>query len=307
MDRMDSQPSLQPDPPLRFGLVGAGPWATGVHAPAIAAHPATELVSVWARRPAAAQELATAHGAAVAADPDELFASVDAVAFAVPPDVQADLAGRAAAAGRHLVLEKPIGADPTQARQLVDAVGAAGVAALVLLTKRYDPNVVQWLAAAHDTAGWATGSATWIGGALLSGPFSHSPWRHEHGGIADVGPHVFDLLDAALGPIVDVIAATHGDHDVWHVLLAHESDARSTASMSLALPVQPSAIDVTIYGTAGRRTLPPFTTPTSQCYANMLTELTTMIRTGRTEHPLDVHRGLHLQRVIERARQLALS
>ncbi|NYJ08061.1 hypothetical protein [Petropleomorpha daqingensis] len=33
---------------------------------------------------------------------DELLASCDAVACAVPPDVQADLAPRAAAAGRHL-------------------------------------------------------------------------------------------------------------------------------------------------------------------------------------------------------------
>lgn len=293
--------------PLRFGLVGAGPWARTVHAPAIAAHPATELVSVWARRPDAARELAAAHGAEVATDPREMFAAVDAVAFAVPPDVQAELAVQAAAASRHLVLEKPIGADTAQARRLADAVSAAGVASLVLLTKRYDPNVVAWLDEAAANDGWATGRAAWIGGALLSGPFSHSPWRHERGGLVDVGPHTFDLLDAALGPIVDVVAATHGEHDVWHVLLAHESGARSTASMSLALPVEPSVIDVAIYGAAGSHTLPPFTTPTSRCYANMLTELTTMIDTHRTEHPLDVRRGLHLQHVIERAERLALS
>jgi predicted dehydrogenase len=307
MDGMDHQPAQLPDTPLRFGLIGAGPWATNVHAPAIAAHPATALVSVWARRRAAAEEIATAHGATVAADPAELFANVDAVAFAVPPDIQAELASRAAAAGRHLVLEKPIGANPAQAQGLADAVDASGVAALVLLTKRYDPDVVEWLEQGRQAGGWATGSATWIGGALLSGPFSHSPWRQDRGGVVDVGPHVFDLLDAALGPIVDVLAATHGEHDVWHVLLAHENGARSNAAMSLALPVQPNAIDVTIYGTAGRHVLPPFTTPTSDCYANMLTELATMVRTGRTKHPLDVHRGLHLQHVIDRAERLALS
>ncbi|HVV20705.1 MAG TPA: Gfo/Idh/MocA family oxidoreductase, partial [Pseudonocardiaceae bacterium] len=84
----------EPDRPVRFGLVGAGPWAADVHAPALAAHPGTELVAVWARRPAAAGGIAQRHGCAVAADPDALFADVDAVAFAVPPGVQAELAAR---------------------------------------------------------------------------------------------------------------------------------------------------------------------------------------------------------------------
>ncbi|HEX4704593.1 MAG TPA: Gfo/Idh/MocA family oxidoreductase, partial [Pseudonocardiaceae bacterium] len=160
----------QPQTPLRFGLIGAGPWATMVHAPAIAAHPGTELVSVWARRPDAAAELAAKYGATVADDPDELIASVDAVAFAVPPGVQADIAIRAAAAGRHLLLEKPIGATVADAERLADAVAEARVATIVLLTLRYAPEVIEWLAAARESGGWATGAATWYADALLSGP-----------------------------------------------------------------------------------------------------------------------------------------
>lgn len=307
MDDMDHQPSRQPDNPVRFGLIGAGPWATNVHAPAIAAHPATELVTVWARRPEAAQALARRHGALVATDPTRVFADVDAVAFAVPPDVQAELAGKAAAAGKHLVLDKPIGGQPADAERLADAIGAAGVASLVFLTKRYDPTVVTWLDTVRDTGGWATGAATWIGGALLAGPYSNSPWRQQRGGLMDVGPHTFDLLDASLGPITDVIAATHADHDVWHVLLAHESGARSTVSISLALPIQPNTIDLTLHGTNGKTTLPESATPAVDSYAVLLTELAAMIRTGRTAHPLDVRRGLHLQRMIDKAERLALS
>lgn len=303
MERMDHQSSQHPDRPLRFGLVGAGPWATAVHAPAIAAHPGTELVSVWARRRDAADALAKEHGAAVAQRPEDLFADVDAVAFAVPPDVQAELATQAARAGRHLVLDKPIAGSLAGAQRLADEVAAAGVASLVLLTKRYDPAVVEWLTTARTAGGWATASATWIGGALLGGPYSNSPWRHEQGAIADIGPHTFDLVDAALGPITDVVAATRSGHDVWHVLLAHESGARSGALLSIGLPVQPTAIEITLYGTVGRLALPTTETPATACYARMLDELTSMIAAGRVEHPLDVRRGLHLQRIIEAAQR----
>jgi predicted dehydrogenase len=303
MGTMDHVPSQQPDTPLRVGLVGAGPWATHVHAPAIAAHPRTELVSVWARRPDAAAELAKAHGATAAADPAELIADVAAVAFAVPPDVQADLAVRAAEAGRHLVLEKPIGASVAEAQRLADAVRAAGVASLILLTSRYAPEVAAWVATARSTGGWAAGTAMWAGGALLAGPYSHSPWRHERGGLMDVGPHTFDLLEAGLGPIVDVLGASHGDHDVWQILFAHESGARSTAFISLALP-DTDVFDLTLYGQSGAFPLPERTTSTEDCYAALLDEFVSMIAEGRTRHPLDVRRGLHLQRVIERVEGL---
>ncbi|MDQ1396460.1 MAG: hypothetical protein QOG64_1719, partial [Acidimicrobiaceae bacterium] len=39
---------------LAVGLVGAGPWATMVHAPVLSAGPETLLAGVWARRPEAA-------------------------------------------------------------------------------------------------------------------------------------------------------------------------------------------------------------------------------------------------------------
>ena len=50
------------DDRLKVGVVGAGPWATLVHAPMIAASEQTELSGVWARRPEAASNLAGAHG-----------------------------------------------------------------------------------------------------------------------------------------------------------------------------------------------------------------------------------------------------
>ena len=93
---------------LRVGLVGAGPWAHKVHGPGLARHPGTDFVATWARRPEAATATAALGGATAVADFDEFLDQVDAVAFAVPPAVQGELALKAARAGKHLILEKPV-------------------------------------------------------------------------------------------------------------------------------------------------------------------------------------------------------
>lgn len=112
------------------------------------------LRAVWARRPEAAKELAEAHGAQAVDDFDELLDQVDAVAFAVPPAVQAELAVKAAEAGKHLILEKPIAADLDGALRLADAVEAAGVAALVVLILRFSPMTREWLDGIKEAGGW---------------------------------------------------------------------------------------------------------------------------------------------------------
>src|SRR5690242_15290101 len=111
-----------------------------VHAPILAAHPETELVGVWARRPEAAEKLAGKHGASPFADYAALLDASDAIAFCVPPNVQAEMAVVAAKAGKTLLLEKPIALDLAAAQELVDAIDGAGVRSVLLLSLRYaDP------------------------------------------------------------------------------------------------------------------------------------------------------------------------
>lgn len=143
--------------PVRVGLVGAGPWARAVHARVLAAGPETRLTSVWARRPEAARETAAPHGATVAATFEELLDDCEAVAFSVPPSVQAELAVRAAEAGKALLLEKPLALDLASARRLVDAVDASGVVSQLVLTNRYHPATRRFLAEARalDVSGRA--------------------------------------------------------------------------------------------------------------------------------------------------------
>lgn len=289
---------------LRIGLVGAGPWATTVHAPVIAAHPQTELVGVWARRPDAAAALAGEHGAEPFDSVRSLIGAVDAVAFAVPPAVQVPLAIEAARAGRHLILEKPLASGLDDAYRLVDAVATAGVASIVMLVMRFAPEVQGWLESVTSTGGWRAGTARWLSGALLGGPYSGSPWRHEDGALADVGPHTIDLVDAALGEVTDVLAAARAEPDVWHLILGHRGGATSTVSLSLGLPLVPTVTTVDVYGEHGHSALPPRSTPAEDSYSALLDDLVDMVHAGSTTHRCDVHRGLHLQRVLQAAREL---
>lgn len=292
---------------VKVGLVGGGPWARDVHGPGLAAHPGVDFVGVWTRRPSAAAELARAHGVTPFDEVASLVEAVDAVAFAVPPDIQADLALDAARAGRHLILDKPIAASVDSAERLVAAVEEAGLATIVVLTLRFAPETRAWLSDAVATGRWSGGTVRWLSGGLLGGPYSNSPWRHASGSITDVGPHSIDLLDAALGRVTRVVAATYTDPDTWQVLLEHDGGAVSTMSLSAKLPIDPSIIEIDVYGEHGRSPLIPRQTTAGDSYATMLDEFCAMVRSGTTTHACDVHRGLHLQHIIDQAHTLALT
>lgn len=283
---------------MRFGLVGAGPWATSTHAPALLSHPEVDLVGVWARRPSAAASL----GAPVFDDYDALLEAVDAVAFAVPPAVQAPLAVRAATAGKHLVLDKPLAGDLAAAEDLVRVVEQAGVATIMVLTRRFATETRAFLDAARG-GDWAAAEAVWLSGAVLGGVYAGSSWRHELGALADIGPHVLDLVDAALGPITGVRHAHHhAPSDTWQIGLEHTGDRRSVVTLSLRTPVTPSVLRVSVHGAGGVVELSGRESSSLDCYAVLLDELLSAAR-AHAPHPLDVHRGLHLQQVAEQVRR----
>ena len=85
--------------PLRFALLGTGYWAVRTHGAALSVSDDADLVGVWGRDPAKAGDVAEQLGTRAYDDLDELLNSVDAVAIALPPDVQAQMAVRAAGPG----------------------------------------------------------------------------------------------------------------------------------------------------------------------------------------------------------------
>ena len=68
---------------MRFGVLGTGPWARAVHAPALAGHPSAELVGVWGRDLAKAKALGAEFDVPGFDDLDELLDRADADGLAV--------------------------------------------------------------------------------------------------------------------------------------------------------------------------------------------------------------------------------
>lgn len=285
--------------PVKVGLVGAGPWANMVHAPVLANHPDTTLTAVWARRPEAAAKTATRHNAAASASFDELLDQVDAVAFCVPPNVQAEMAVKAAKAGKTLLLEKPIALDLASAEKLVTAVDEAGVRTLVLLSWRYAEATEAFIAQAQALGGPLGGRGVMVSGALLGdSPFA-TPWRLARGPLLDLGPHVVDLVDAALGPVVAVKAS--GNLLGWvSLLLSHESGATSTVDVCASSAANPAVSAVEVYATSGSVALNCANVADGSSMARMAGMLAAAARGEQTTAP-DIHRGLHLQRILEDA------
>src|SRR4029453_13721153 len=111
---------------MRFGLLGTGPWAQLAHAPGLAAHDRIDFVGVWGRDPSKAAALASEHGVTPYDDLEALLADVDAVAIALPPHIQGDLALRAAHAGKHLFLDKPVAMTAARSREIAQVVRDQG-------------------------------------------------------------------------------------------------------------------------------------------------------------------------------------
>jgi predicted dehydrogenase len=241
---------------VRFGLFGTGPWAHLAHAPALARHPGVELTGVWGRDEAKAAALAGEYGAKAYAGIDALIDEVDAVAIALPPDVQAPIALRAAKAGKHLLLDKPVAFTVAAAEEIAAAVAEQQVASVVFFTRRFMPALRDFVAEAVATGGWIEARVDHVGSIYTEGnPFGASPWRRESGGLWDVGPHATALVLPVLGPVTEVTAMA-GARDMSHVLLRHAGGGISTLTLSVDVPPAAAREEAMFAGEAGIRTVP---------------------------------------------------
>ena len=114
----------------------------------------------------------------------------------------------------------------------------------------------------------------------------------------DLGPHLLDLLDAALGPIRAVDYAHHDEPDLWRIGLTHAGGAHSTATLSIRLPIDPSEIEFAVWGPSGRHRVGRAADAVA-CFTGLLDELVAAIDGSGPPPPLDAAHGLRLQELIE--------
>ena len=287
---------------MRFGLFGTGPWAHLAHAPALAAHPDVDFVGVWGRNPGKAAELSALHGAKAYADAGALIAEVDAVAVALPPNVQAPIALEAARAGRHLMLDKPVAFTKAEASEIVGAVTVRDLEWVFFSTRRLMPQLDEFVRSAVEAGGWTEGRVDHIGSIFTpDNPFGASPWRRESGGLWDVGPHALALLLPVLGAVTEV-SAMAGPRDMTHVLLRHAAGAISTMTLSVDGPAAAEREDAAFAGEAGVRVVPEMPWEPVEAFGRGLDQLIAAAAGGPAS-ALDVRFGAEVTAVLVAAQQ----
>jgi myo-inositol 2-dehydrogenase/D-chiro-inositol 1-dehydrogenase len=125
--------------PVRIGLIGAGRIGTS-HAGLIARHvPEAQVVTVADPRTGAIEELAAALGCRAVTDPADLFADpgIEAVVITASSEAHAGLVVAAAASGKAVFCEKPMGLTLEEIDRGTAAAAVAGVALQVGFNRRF--------------------------------------------------------------------------------------------------------------------------------------------------------------------------
>ena len=249
---------------MRIAVVGAG-FIAGAHAAAAASLPDVEVVAVSDPDAAAAARFATTWGARVLPDVEDLLRAddVDAVVVCTPNDTHAELALAAAAAGKHVLLEKPMALSAASARSVADAFVVADRVLLVGHTHRhadYARQVHEVVASGRlgtvrtlriaITGGWIWGGwSAWVLDPARSGGHAF------HNGV-----HLYDLARWWLGsPIASVYAvgqpltsAALAIDDYLCSTLVAESGATAVCEISRGeRPKTTSLFEIVVHGDRG--------------------------------------------------------
>lgn len=207
---------------LRFGLVGCGEIAAENAAALRAASNAT-ITAATDPNLDLARSLAAATGARASRELAELLASpdVDAVLISTPHHLHAPLAIQAAEAGKHVVVEKPMGVSVDDCDRMIAAARQHGVALSVCYCQRYDPRVqaarrlidagaIGEVLGSHIRFGQWRGAEYWEKG--LTGRAS-GDWRARRessgGGVLIMNAcHILDYMSWLVGSPIREVTAT---------------------------------------------------------------------------------------------------
>jgi len=113
-----------------------------VQVPAFAMVPEFEVVALCSRRPERVEEAGRTLGIADVSTDWQRFVArddLDLISVCTPVDLHRQQALAALAAGKHVLVEKPVGLDEQQTRSMLEAAEAAGVCHAVCFENRWEP------------------------------------------------------------------------------------------------------------------------------------------------------------------------
>ncbi|PYV12822.1 MAG: gfo/Idh/MocA family oxidoreductase [Acidobacteria bacterium] len=198
---------------VRIAIIGAGKVSDYHHVPGIALDPRAELVAACDVDRQLAEKRRTDWKVSwVTEDPAELFASpeIDAVILATPNSTHRPLALSAAAAGKHVLCEKPLGLEAREAEEMYGAARDAGIVHMTAFTYRFAP-AMRYLK--HLVESGALGTPRHFRSQrFLDLPETSWGWRQYRktagaGDLFDMTIHRIDFAIDLLGPIRSVAGA----------------------------------------------------------------------------------------------------
>ncbi len=190
---------------VRCAVIGSG-FAGSTFAEAVRYAPDAELVAIAGGRKA--PELAERHGVRAIDDVDALLDSsdVDAVLVASPNPFHHPLTLRAAASGKHVLVEKPMALSVAECSAMLEACARAGVVLMVGHHHRFRRNPIATKLLLHrGTIGRVDVAA------MVQTEPDQTTWltKPENGGyLLGSGVHGLDLLRWWLGDVLRIAALT---------------------------------------------------------------------------------------------------
>ena len=228
---------------FRVGLVGAG-FMGGFHAAGWARTPAT-LAAIFAADYDQMHALCQRTGAQPVESLDALLDAVDVVDVCTPTHLHHGMVLKAAAAGKHIICEKPLARTPQQAAEMIAACRAAGVSLLPAHVVRFFP---QYALAKQTVDQGAVGRVAVVrlsrvsSGPAWAGDSWYTDFDKSGGMMLDLMLHDFDYARWVAGEVESVFAKSVGARhpgerqDYGLAILRHSRGALSNIEGGWAYP-----------------------------------------------------------------------
>jgi predicted dehydrogenase len=232
--------------PLKVACLGMG-WWSDVLADAIKRSGKLSIAACYSRSSEKRAAFAAKYGCRAAGSYEEILSdkSIEAVINTTPNAAHLETTRAAAAAGKHVFLDKPIANTIADARALTQACRKAGVV-LALGYQRRRESHFRWVKREIDQGrfGKLVNAESNISRDRL-GKIDLASWRYSAEGMPggvmlQIGIHYTDVLEYLLGPVKAVSGrfvrlVLPGDNpDVASLILEHENGALSTLNASYA-------------------------------------------------------------------------
>jgi predicted dehydrogenase len=189
---------------IRLGCLGYGLWGRNV-ARVAASTAGARLVAIAEPRSERRDEIpARLPGVEVMADADALLArdDIEAVLIATDAATHAELVARAAGAGKHVFVEKPLALDPASAREAAAAAEKAGRLLQVGHLMRYHPAVELLTEVARDELGEIR--------CVAAQRLNFGTVRADENVLFSLGPHDLSIMLQLFGAAPESVAAQGG-------------------------------------------------------------------------------------------------